>query len=111
MSAIFSGNLFHVYSLVLGLINVLQPVSRDSIVDGLKGHRRDDVDEYLQFLVSRKLILKLPDDMYRTTWLGQKSIRSNIITTKLDTHRMWRLSDLSDKRRRGEKGEPHSGGR
>ena len=112
MSAIASGNILRVYSLVLGLINVLQPISRDSLITELRDHNKDDIEESLQFLVSRKMILDLPNDMYRTTWLGQKSLRSTIITKKLDIHRMWHLSDLSDKqRRRGEKGEPHSGGR
>ena len=91
-------------SLVLGLINVLQPVPYAALLDEFGQDRRDDLSESLRFLTSRKLVRALPDRSYRATWLGQGSLWSAVLSRKRDIHRMWYLSDLSDRRRRGEKG-------
>ena len=104
MSSTNSGNLVRNSSLMLGLINVLQPVSRDDLIGELGDRGQDDFEESLQFLISRSLVRELPHQVYRTTRIGQNALWSNVLTQTRDIHRMWYLSELSDRRRRDEKG-------
>ena len=92
-------------SLLLGLINVMQPVSITDIIEALGAENRDEVGVVLKFLVSRKLVRELPQDSYRTTWAGQQAIRSKVLRKNRDIQRMWRLSELSDNIRRSEEGD------
>lgn len=92
-------------SLVLNFVNVTQPVTRDEVVGALSGGDEQGIDAALHFLVEQQLIKQLPRDEFRTTWSGQQAIASRVLRKARDVQRMWHLSDLSDKMRRGEGGD------
>ncbi len=99
---------FRSASLLLGLINVYQPVSRAMLLQQLGGERKQELSEALRFLVSQGLVKALPNDQYRTTWAGQRSLSSRVLGQKRDVRRMWHLANLSDNYRRNEEGEGFS---
>jgi len=87
-------------SLILGLVNVYQPVARGFLLQEADVEDEDEFSELLGFLTSRGLIRKLPGNEFRTTWLGQQSLSSGLTGQRRDVQRMWFLSDRSDERRR-----------
>lgn len=92
-------------SLILGLINVLQPVHYEILAQEFREEHEDELLEHLEFLESRRLIRALPEDRYRTTWKGQRWLWSRVLTERRDVQRLWYLSELSDRIRRDEGGE------
>ena len=105
MTQIDRGAMLKNTSLVLGMINVLQPVSWDVLLGQFGPDRAEDLVTSLKILNTKKLIRKLPAQSYRTTWAGQNSLWSDVLTKGRDIQRMWYLSDLSDNCRRDKKGE------
>lgn len=102
MSARVGPPAFRDASLVLGLINVYQPVSRESLFEKLDEKRRGSLGDALRFLVSQGLVRTLPEDMLRTTWEGQQALSFGVIGRRRDLQRMWHLANLSDECRRQE---------
>lgn len=93
-------------SLVLGLINVLQPITRKDLDAKFGTGREAELNQGIGFLKEQRLIRELPSSRYRTTWKGQQALWSRLLTRRRDVQRLWYLSDLSDQRRRGgEEGE------
>ena len=97
--------LFRNASLILGMINVLQPVSEEVLLRELGEDRRVDLTDSLSFLQSKKYVRSLPGRSYRTTWEGQRALWSKVLSRSRDIQRMWYLSDLSDRYRNGGEGE------
>ena len=90
--------LFRNASLLLGLINIYQPVSRERLLLELGSEKDEDLADALRFLASRGLIRDLPNDQYRTTWAGQQSLSRQVLGLSRDLQRMWYLADRSDGR-------------
>ena len=92
-------------SVLLGLINVTQPVSYENLVEAMGDDVEGELLNALRFLVARRLVKQLPGHQYRTTWAGQRAVGPKLISKKRDVDRMWYLSQLSDSCRKNEGGE------
>lgn len=90
---------------VLGLVNVHQPISRTNLLPLSPEDSAEDLNEVLSVLEKNGLIRRIPGDQFRTTWKGQNSLWSPGLKKTRDVHRMWQLSDESDKLRNERKGE------
>lgn len=95
-------------SLVLGIVNVLQPVALDSLEAELGSGNPEDLRDALKFLKDRGWIKELPNSRYRTTWKGQSSMWSQTLQIERDVQRLWFLSNYSDRRRSGGEEGDHS---
>lgn len=87
-------------SLLLGVVNILQPVTRAHLLNEFGEKRDGELDSTLAFLIEHRLLKSLPGDSYRTTWKGQQSFWSEALARQRDIRRLWYLSDLSDGVRR-----------
>jgi len=91
-------------SLILALVNVLQPVAHEVLAQHVGADKEAELTGSLRFLIRQRYVRALPGRFYRTTWLGQNALWSRVLTKKRDIQRMWYLSELSDRIRRGEAG-------
>jgi hypothetical protein len=101
----YSAEGFRNASLVLGLINVYQPVTRDILLTKLGPGREEELVNALEFLSKERLIRELAGDRFRATWRGQSSLWSDALERSRDIQRMWYLAELAQEKPQIEEGE------